>query len=189
VDRDQRPVRSGQGGWHRSHMTDSDLASSALRATSADHHARLLPHVDRLLVLAEMVGQVECSALHALFEEEHAFIIGTLVPHMEATERALYDRLEALMDGRHSMAPMREEHRVVRRLVDELGRYREHAEGCSWSAVEGLALRRALYRLHSLLKVHLAEEELYLGVLERRLTDAEKDQLARGLDHAMSEPL
>ncbi len=170
-------------------MTAPDGASSSLRSASAEHNARLLPHVDRLLVLADMVGQVECSALHALFEEEHAFIVGQLVPHMEAIERTLYDRLEVLMDGRHSMAPMREEHRAVGRLVEELGRYREHAEGCSWSAVEGLALRRALYRLHALLKVHLAEEELYLGVLDRKLTDAEKDQLARGIDHAMTEPL
>ncbi len=145
--------------------------------------------MDRLLVLADMVGQVECAALHALFEEEHTFIVGQLLPHMETVELALYDRIEVLMGGRHSMAPMREEHRSVRRLVEELSRYKEHAEGCSWSAVEGLALRRALYRLHSLLKVHLAEEELYLGVLERSLTQAEKDQLARGLDHAMTEPL
>jgi hypothetical protein len=52
-----------------------------------------------------------------------------------------------------------------------------------------MALRRALYRLHSLLKVHLAEEELYLEVLERRLSDEEKDVLARSLDHAMAEGL
>jgi hypothetical protein len=50
-------------------------------------------------------------------------------------------------------------------------------------------LRRALYRLHAILKVHLAEEELYLGVLERNLTDADKDVLARSLDHAGHEPL
>ncbi len=170
-------------------MTASEPAQSALRAASAEHHARLLPPVDSLLVLADMVGQVDCSALHALFEEEHAFIVGELVPHMEATERALYDRLEVLMDGRHSMAPMREEHEAVRHLVEELGRYRVHADGCTWSAVEGMALRRALFRLHALLKVHLAEEDLYLGVLDRQLTDEEKDQLARGIDHAMAEPL
>jgi hypothetical protein len=170
-------------------MTASDQPPSALRAATAEQHARLLPHVDRLLALADMVGLVECSALHALFEEEHAFIVEELVPHMELIERSLYDRLEALMDGRHSMAPMREEHRAVVRLVDELDRYRGHVEGCSWSAVEGLALRRALYRLHALLKVHLAEEELYLGVLDRQLTVDEKDQLARGIYHAMTEPL
>jgi len=161
----------------------------SLRTTSDEHHAALLPHVDRLLVLAEMVGRVDCAAIHAMFEEEYAFIVGQLVPHMEAIERTLYDRLEALMGGRHSMAPMREEHRAMVHLVEELGGYRSHADDCQWSAVEGMALRRALYRLHSILKVHLAEEELYLGVLERHLGEEEKHLLAQGLDHAMQEPL
>ena len=170
-------------------MTASGDPVSSLRATNAEHHARLQPHVDRLLVLADMVGQVDCAALHALFEEEHAFIVGTLVPHMQAVETTLYGRLETLMGGRHSMGPMREEHQAMNRLVDELGRYRAHVDGCTWSAVEGMALRRALYRLHAILKVHLAEEDLYLGVLDQSLSDAEKETLARGIDHAMAEPL
>ncbi len=136
-----------------------------------------------------MVGEVDCESLHGLFEDEYGFIVGQLVPHMDAIEHTLYDQLEWLMDQRHSMLPMRQEHAEMRRLVEELGRYRMHAEHCDWSTIEGMALRRALYRLHSLLKVHLAEEELYLGVLERNLTDVEKDALARGIDHAMTEPL
>ena len=161
----------------------------SLRDTSQDHQARLQPHVDRLLVLAEMVGSVDCSAIHATFEHEYAFIVGQLVPHMEAIEQTLYGRLEQLMERRHSMAPMRDEHAAMTHLIEELGRYRSHVEGCSWTAIEGMALRRALYRLHALLKVHLAEEELYLGVLDRQLSEEEKGQLARGIDHAMAEPL
>lgn len=161
----------------------------SLRTTSEEHHARLLPHVDRLLTLAEMVGHVDCSTMHELFEEEYRFVVGQLVPHMDAIERALYGRIEEVLDGRHSMAPMREEHRSLRKLVEELGRFRAHADDCTWSAIEGMALRRALYRLHALLKVHLAEEELYLDVLDRSLSDAEKDRLGRSLEHAMAEIL
>ncbi len=162
---------------------------SSLRATSADHLARMQPHVDRLLVLAEMIGNEECAAIHVVFEEEYTFITGQLVPHVQAVEGTLYDRLERLMGGRHSMAPMRAEHATVTRLIDELGEYRQHVDGCVWSAVEGLALRRTLYRLHAILKVHLAEEELYLGVLDRNLSEDEKNQLARGIDHAIQTPL
>jgi len=161
----------------------------SLRTTNDEHHAVLLPHVDRLLDLAEMVGHVDCSALHALYEEEYRFITGQLIPHMATIEATLYSRIEAELSGHHSLAPMREEHRTIRRLAEELGRYRVHADECTWSAMEGMALRRALYRLHALLKVHLAEEELYLEVLERNLDDAEKDALARSLDHAMAEGL
>ena len=169
--------------------TKATPGRGSLRTTSEEHHARLVPHVDRLLALAEMVGHVECSALHELFAAEYSFTVNQLVPHMATIERALYGRIEAELAGHHSLAPMREEHRTIERLVEELGRYRTHADDCTWSAVEGLALRRALYRLHALLKVHLAEEELYLEVLERRLTEAEKDVLARSLDHAMAEGL
>jgi hypothetical protein len=79
---------------------------------------------------------------------------------------------------------MREEHATVRELIAELGQYQVHADHCTWDELEGLALRRALYRLHALLKVHLAEEEQYLTVLDRSLGPEEKDALARRLEHA-----
>lgn len=164
---------------------EADLIS--LRATGDVHHARLMPHVDRLLTLAEMVGRVDCAALHALYNDEYAFVAGQLIPHLEVVEATLYDRLETLMGPRHTMAPMREEHDTVRRLVAELGTYQVHEDECTWNEMEGLALRRSLYRLHALLKVHLAEEEQYLAVLDRNLADDEKDSLARGLNHAMAE--
>ncbi len=164
----------------------SELVS--LRATSEAHHALLMPHVDRLLTLAEMVGRVECKALHALYNEEYRFVAGQLIPHIEAVETNLYDRLEAIMGPRHTMAPMREEHQTVRSLIAQLGTYQVHEDDCTWNELEGLELRRALYRLHALLKVHLAEEEQYLAVLDRNLDDAEKDELARRLDHPVLAP-
>jgi hypothetical protein len=161
----------------------------SLRTTSQEHHAKLLPHVDRLAAIAEMIGRDDCPSIHIAFEEEYAVIVGQLVPHMDAIEANLYAQLERLMGRRHSMAPMREEHEQMRRLIEVVGGYREHVADCRLGALEGLALRRALYRLYSILKVHLAEEELYLGVLEQNLTDEEKDVLARGIDHAIAEPL
>lgn len=161
----------------------------SLRTTGQDHHARLMPHVDRLAVLAELIGQVDCTSVHALFEDEYRIVVGQLVPHMRAIETTLYAELERLMGKRHSMAPMRQEHEEMQRLIEVMGRYRQHVAGCRLGTVEALALRRALYRLYSILKVHLAEEELYLEVLERNLTDEEKNALARGLGHAMAEPL
>ena len=160
----------------------------SLRATSEAHHAIMMPHVDRLLTLAEMVGRVECKALHALYNDEYAFVAGQYLPHQDAVEAALYERLEAIMGPRHTMAPMREEHQIVRSLIAELGTYRVHEDECTWNEMEGLELRRALYRLHALLKVHLAEEEQYLAVLDRNLTDVEKDELARRLDHPVLAP-
>jgi hypothetical protein len=35
----------------------------------------------------------------------------------------------------------------------------------------------------------LAEEEEYMNVLERNLSDADQAELVKGLEHAMAEPL
>jgi len=161
----------------------------SLSDTSHEHHDRIVPHVERLLELADTVGQGDLARYRSRFEEEYLFVTGRIVPHMEAIETALYGRLELLMEKRHSMAPMREEHQELRRLIEALGRYRELLATDRLGTAEGIGLRRTLYRLHAILKVHLAEEELYLRVLDHNLSDTEKDVLARAIDHACDEPL
>jgi hypothetical protein len=162
---------------------------NSLTRTGHEHHDRLLPSVDRLPVLAGMIGCDQYAEFRAGFEEVHAVVVGRLLPHIEAIERTLYGELERLMEGRHSMAPMRAEHAELRRLIATLGDFRPLlAKGCL-SPVDGMSLRRVLYRLYTILKVHLAEEELYLGVLEQNLSAEEKDVLARGMDHAEAEPV
>jgi len=161
----------------------------SLPDTSHEHHELIEPHVDRLPELAEMIGRVTPDVFSAAFQEECSFIVGRLVPHMEAIETSLYGRLEQVMDKRHSMAPMREEHERLRALIASLCEYSELVAEERLTDGGQVGLRRVLYRLYAMLKVHLAEEELYLGVLDRNLSPEEKDVLAQGLDHAGAEPL
>ena len=161
----------------------------SLPQASHEHHARIQPHVDRLPQLAAQLDREPETGFAAEFAAEYRFIVGTLVPHMAAIETTLYDRLDALMAGRHSMAPMRAEHDDLRHLIAVLGAYRARLKAGTLDNADVIGLRRALYRLYSLLKVHLAEEELYLAVLDRNLSGAEQDELARGIEHAVSEPL
>ena len=162
---------------------------SSLPDTSHEHHALIEPHVDRLPELAESLGRLSPAEFAAAFQTECGFIVGRLVPHMAAIETALYGRLEEVMDGRHSMAPMRREHEDLRGLFAALCRYGDLVRAERLTDLDEIGLRRVLYRLYAMLKVHLAEEELYLGVLDRSLTPGEKDELARRLDHAGAEPL
>lgn len=161
----------------------------SLSETGRAHRERLVRHVERLHALAEMVDAETSFALRAGLEDECRFVADELVPHMAAIETTLYDRLERLMEGRHSMAPMRREHEELRRLVGSLETYRQRLASGDLDGLEAMALRRVLYRMHSLLRVHLAEEALYLRVLEEHLTDEEKRVLARGIDHAAGESL
>jgi hypothetical protein len=162
---------------------------STLPRVAHQHHAAIQPHLDRLPELAAMIGHADSATFAASFERECHFVMDQLVPHMEAIEGALYDELERVMDGRHSMAPMRDEHDLLRRLIGSLCAYRAQSLAGDLGPADEVGLRRVLYRLYAILKVHLAEEELYLDVLDHALTDDEKDALARGLDHAVAEPL
>ncbi len=161
----------------------------SLPDTTHDRHEQIGAHVDRLPELAEMIGRVTPDAFSASFQAECSFIIGRLVPHMAAIEGTLYGRLEQVMDRRHSMAPMRREHEQLRGLFEALCEYGELVADDRLSETDQIGLRRVLYRLYAILKVHLAEEELYLGVLERNLSVEEKNALAQGIDHAGAWPL
>jgi len=162
---------------------------STLAQTTHEHHDRIERHVDRLPGLAQMIGREVAPDFPDAFEREYRFIVDDLVPHMATIERTLYGELERLMGTRHSMAPMRHEHEELCRLVGSLETYRLHAAGGRLGEAEGMTLRRILYRLYSIIRVHLAEEMLYLEVLEHNLSDEEKDVLARAVDHACGEPL
>jgi hypothetical protein len=46
-----------------------------------------------------------------------------------------------------------------------------------------VALRRVIFRLYAMLKVHLAEEQLYLGIIEQGVSAEGAEKLATAMDH------
>lgn len=161
----------------------------SLQETEHLHHDLMLPHIDALASLAEKVAEGSTEAYAAQFEAEYEFVVNQLVPHVERTEEAIYPELERLMQNRHSMAPMRHEHRQIHRLIGSLGVHREPVASGRLTAADATSLRRILYRLYAILKVHVAEEEHYITLLEGNLSPEERAALARAMDHAMAQPL
>jgi iron-sulfur cluster repair protein YtfE (RIC family) len=155
----------------------------SLPTVAHEHHDILLAHVQELGAIADSIGRVSQAELDERLNAEYRFVTGQLVPHMERAEETLYPELERLLQNRHSMAPLRREHEELRRLIGELGDLRSHAPDLG----AHLRLRRTLYRMYSILKVHLAEEEAYLAVLERNLSPEERGELAKAMEHATAE--
>jgi hypothetical protein len=162
---------------------------SSLPETTSRHDAALRVHVDRLPAIADLLADGPSDDLRAGLDAEHAFLAGQLLPHVGAVEASLYPELERILACCHSMAGMRREHEEIARLVGTIGTYRDTLAGGGLDTAEQTGLRRALYRLHALLKVHLAEEHLFVGVLQKNLSPEEADVLARAMDHALAEPL
>jgi iron-sulfur cluster repair protein YtfE (RIC family) len=155
-----------------------------------EHHERIHTMLDGLPALADML---DVRPRPTRFEDRYrtvcTTVTQTLLPHIESVEATIYPELDRLMQNRHSMAQMRREHDDIKSLVERLGTFEQAIEAGALGPAGTVGLRRVLYRLYALLKVHLAEEEEYLRVLEHNLSEGEQAELIRGLDHAVAEPL
>lgn len=163
------------------------ILEQVLEQVLNEHHARLRSYVDRLYAPVDCLGgdcpnAREVSAELAELRGLLWALKEQLIPHMEAVEAAVYPTLERIMSDRETRSPMRAEHEEIRQLVASVGEIVDSA-GSRFDRGGVLALRRLMLRLHVLLKTHLEEEDLYLPILEDKLTPAGAEALARAVGH------
>jgi hemerythrin-like domain-containing protein len=158
--------------------------TASLPQVSLEHHERLTHHLDAMPAVGDLVGAAPVAELRPRVDEVAAFLNGLLLPHMEAAENTLYRELERMLQNRHSMTPMRREHDEIRQLVAELVRLQLRLGAGALHTSDAVALRRVIFRLYAMLKVHLAEEQLYLGVIEHGVSAESAEKLAAAMDHS-----
>jgi hypothetical protein len=152
-----------------------------------EHHERLMTTVDTLPALGDALMKDAPADLVPRFAETDAFFSSVLLPHLDAAERAVYPELERMMQNRHSMTPMRHEHQQVRNLVADFHKMAAQLTEPSHSLARKLSLRRVIFRLYALLKIHLVEEELYVGIVNKGVTADVAEVVAAALDHPVGE--
>lgn len=157
---------------------------STLPQVSREHQERLLHQIDRMPATGDLIGAVPTNELKPHISETCRFLTGLLVPHMGSTEATLYPELERLLQNRHSMTAMRREHTEIRRLVDEMGQFEMTLAAGPATTGQIVALRRVFFHLYALLKIHLAEEQLYLSIVEHGISDEAGEGLAAAMQHA-----
>ena len=158
--------------------------TASLPRVAHEHHDRLMHYVGTMTTVGDQLGTASVAELRPRVDDLAAFLNGLLLPHMEAAERTLYPELERMLQNRHSMTPMRREHDEIRKLVAELVRLQQRLDAGPLQTGETVALRRVVFRLYAMLKVHLAEEELYLGIIEHGVSAESAEKLAAALDHS-----
>jgi hypothetical protein len=158
--------------------------TATLIQVATEQHDELMHHLDGLPVVGDMVGKATPAELRAHVAEVTAFLNEQLLPHMDTAERTLYPELERMLQNRHSMTPMRREHQDITRMVAELVQLQGRLAGASVHTGDMVALRRVLFRLFAMLKVHLAEEQLYLGIVQHGVSAESAERLAVALQHA-----
>ena len=153
-----------------------------------DEHKELLPHIELLRTVADAIGEASIASLLRSVDEAYAFLTHHLLPHAQAEERALYPVVGRLMGAPEATATMSRDHIEIARLTEELRSLRSHLGGASVDVSQEQALRRVLYGLHALIRVHFAkEEEVYLPILDARLTADEAHQLVGAMERAAQE--
>lgn len=143
-------------------------------------HAKLMPHIDELRVIADDAPALAPASLVERLCAEHAFLTREFVPHMRIEQAGWYPALDLIVARDDVLAPMAHAHDEIERLVALLGR--SCAEPAPADERWVLEARRALYQLFALLKVHLAEEELQAPLLEAELSEQQATGLAAQLE-------
>jgi iron-sulfur cluster repair protein YtfE (RIC family) len=160
--------------------------SQTLPQVAHEHHERILAHVDRMPEMADQLLTASADDVRAKVIATSEFLNGTLLPHIDAAERSVYPELERMFQNRHSMRPMRDEHEQIRALVADYGKLSAELREGRVTLGRSLALRRAIFNLYALLKIHLAEEEAYLRIVERSGGSDSADAIAAALDHPVA---
>jgi hypothetical protein len=160
--------------------------SSTLPSVAHEHHQRLMAHVDEMPVTADMLLTASLEEVQPRLDATDDWLNGMLLPHLAAAEANIHPQLEQLMQNRHSMEPMRREHEQIRQLTAELGRLRAQLSHGHMSKGQGVAIRRVLFQLYALLKIHLVEEECYIKVIEHDVDHDAVEMMASAMDHPVT---
>ena len=150
-----------------------------------DEHASLVPHIQTLREVADRVTEISIESLRQEIDGAHRFLTDHLIPHAEVEDRVLYPVVGEALGAPEATATMRRDHVEVGRLTAELGTLRARLGGTAVDPGQAKELRRVLYGLYALVTVHFAkEEEIYLAILDQRLSAQAARELFAAMEHA-----
>jgi iron-sulfur cluster repair protein YtfE (RIC family) len=135
-----------------------------------DEHKELIPHIEKILEVADSIPEV------------YEFLAYHLVPHAQAEDVALYPAVQKALGSLDATRTMTRDHIEVGHYIAELAQLRQDLSPQNFKM-----LQRVLYGVYALVKVHFAkEEEVYLPILEERMTADEAAKMFETMESAAS---
>ncbi|MCK6585621.1 MAG: hemerythrin domain-containing protein [Anaerolineales bacterium] len=152
-----------------------------------DEHKELFPHVERICQAAELIGNAPLDEIRRGVEEAYDFLANHLKPHAEAEDAALYPVVQQVLGSPDATKTMSRDHVEVSRYIEELAALQANLTDPLTSA-QVTALRRVLFGAYALVKLHFAkEEEVYLPILDQRLTPEAAQEMFERMEAAAHE--
>ena len=145
-----------------------------------DEHKQLIPHIEKILEVADSIPEASLEQIRDGIKDVYEFLAYHLVPHAQAEDVALYRVVQKVLGSPDATRTMSRDHVEVERYIEELA---ELWKGLSSQNYK--ELQRVLYGLYALVKVHFAkEEEVYLPILEERLSPDEAKEMFEEMENA-----
>jgi hemerythrin-like domain-containing protein len=170
------------------HTEEGGLQATRLTQPLREEHQELLPHIEQLRTVADSIGTAQGAVALQGVNEIYQFLISHLIPHAQAEERALYPVVGKLLGAPEATATMSRDHVAIHQLTRDLAALRLRITGTTIDETQEKDLRRVLYGLYALVVVHFAkEEEIYLPLLDTRLTVEEARHMFESMEKAAQE--
>lgn len=145
-----------------------------------DEHKELIPHIERIREVADGIRSASPDEIHDGVKEVYEFLAYHLIPHAQAEDAALYPVVQRVLGSPEATRTMSRDHVEVGRYIDELAELK-----ADLSAEKFKPLQRVLYGLYAIVKLHFAkEEEVYLPILEERLSASEAEEMFEAMEAA-----
>ncbi|HMK12978.1 MAG TPA: heavy metal translocating P-type ATPase, partial [Acidimicrobiales bacterium] len=146
-------------------------ADNALAQRFQAEHATIRADVEQLRSVADCLGRVPAAEARARLREVLRTLIEEVEPHEQAEEHELYTALNRML-GPDATAPMSRGHIEISHQIRRLGLLLDDLGPDGPDSEDIVELRRLLYGLHAVLRLHTEqEEESYLSLSEERRTD------------------
>ena len=130
-------------------------------------HDDLIPKLDSLRDTADLLDTLAPEEAIRDLEETRRLLVDVILPHEAEDEKEIYPQVSAVLPGDDPMSLMSRTHREIFHLVDVYQRQLADLPETGPEPADVLDLRRTLYSLHAILRLHFdQEEELYFSLQE-----------------------
>lgn len=158
------------------------LPTQPLRAT----HRDLLADVALLRATADLVDTEPDDALCDLLDGSVRFLVDRLVPYVRMEARLLYPILDEMLGTAAATGGMSRDLLAVVSLTEELAFVRDQVRADGLRPDRATELRRVLYELHGILRLHCMKEEELLSLLDGWLDADRSVAVARNLQEGVA---
>jgi heavy metal translocating P-type ATPase len=122
-------------------------------------HREFAPELQRIRQTADRLERLDPADARTELDAVRHFLVDVLPEHEEAEEAAVYPLVAKLMGGEDPMSSMARAHVEIEHLVRVYRTLLEDLPPDSLDPEDLMDLRRVLYGLHAVLRLHFAQEE------------------------------